>query len=248
MVSADRDAAWPGRARRPDRPGRAARLPRRSRRSTSWRRRSSSTTRTSARSTSSSTRAGSSCATTAGATTSSAPLQTTPSSRRHDRRAPALPQRDRPPPAADAGRGDRPRQAHRARRPRGQGPDDQREPAPRRLDRQEVPGLRADAARPDPGGHPGPDPRGREVRLAQGLPLLDLRDVVDPPGGRARDGRQGAHDQAADQPRAQPAQARARGERAVAQARPAADRRRAGRRRPSSRSTTCTRCATPRAP
>ena len=35
---------------------------------------------------------------------------------RHDRHAAALPQRDRPPPAADPVRGDRSRQAHRARR------------------------------------------------------------------------------------------------------------------------------------
>jgi hypothetical protein len=36
--------------------------------------------------------------------------------------------------------------------------------------------------------------RGREVRLPQGLQVLHLRDVVDPPGGRPRDRRQGAHD------------------------------------------------------
>ena len=150
--------------------------------------------------------------------------------RRHHRHAAALPQRDRPPPAAHAAGGDRPRQAHRARRPRRQGAHDQREPAPGRVDRQEVPGHRADAARPHPGGHPRPDPRRREVRLAPRLPLLHLRDVVDPPGRRARDGRQGPHDQAADQPRAQPAQARARGEHAGGEARPAADRGRAGRR------------------
>ena len=166
---------------------------------------------------------------------------------RHDRHAAALPQRDRPPPAADPGGGDRPRQAHRARRPARQGPHDQREPAPGRLDREEVPGLRADAAGPDPGGHPRADPRGREVRLAPRLPLLHLRDVVDPPGRRARDGRQGAHDQAPDQPRPHAAQGRARGERAVAEARPRADRRgdrQGGRdlgRGPAAR------CATPRA-
>ena len=39
-----------------------------------------------------------------------------------------------------------------------------------------------------------PDPRGREVRLPQGLQVLDLRDVVDPPGRDAGDRRQGAHD------------------------------------------------------
>ena len=92
------------------------------------------------------------------------------------------------------------------------------QPAARRLDREEVPGLRADPAGPDPGGHPRPDPRGREVRLAPRLPLLHVRHVVDPPGRRARDGRQGPHDQAADQPRPHAAQGRARGERAVPEA------------------------------
>ena len=70
-----------------------------------------------------------------------------------DRRAAALPQRARPLPAAHRGRGDRARQAHRARRPRGQGADDPLQPAPRRLDREEVPGRRPAAARPHPGGH-----------------------------------------------------------------------------------------------
>ena len=90
-----------------------------------------------------------------------------------------------PPPPADARRGARARQGDRARRPRGQGADDQLEPAPRRLDRPQVPGRRrAQPARPHPGGHARADPRGREVRLAQGLPLLDLRHAVDPPGDR----------------------------------------------------------------
>ena len=131
---------------------------------------------------------------------------------------------------------------------RRQGPHDQREPAPGRVDREEVPGLRADAPGPDPGGHPRADPRGREVRLAPRLPLLHVRDVVDSPGRRARDGRQGAHDQAADQPRAHAAQGRARGERAVAEARPRADRRgdRQGSR--DHGRGPATRCATPRAP
>ncbi|CAA9493336.1 MAG: RNA polymerase sigma factor RpoD, partial [uncultured Solirubrobacteraceae bacterium] len=47
--------------------------------------------------------------------------------------------------------------------------------------------------RPDPGGDARPRARGREVRLPQGLQVLDLRDVVDPPGDRPRAGRQGAH-------------------------------------------------------
>ena len=34
-------------------------------------------------------------------------------------------------------------------------------------------------------GSLGPDPRGREVRLPQGLQVLDLRHLVDPPGGHA---------------------------------------------------------------
>ena len=38
------------------------------------------------------------------------------------------------------------------------------------------------AARPDPGGQPRPDARRREVRLAQGLQVLHLRHLVDPPG------------------------------------------------------------------
>ena len=40
----------------------------------------------------------------------------------------------------------------------------------------------------------GPGPRGGEVRLPQGLQVLHLRDLVDPPGDRPRAGRQGAHD------------------------------------------------------
>ena len=39
----------------------------------------------------------------------------------------------------------------------------------------------------DPGGRHRPQPRRREVRLAQGLQVLDLRDLVDPPGLPARD-------------------------------------------------------------
>ena len=49
------------------------------------------------------------------------------------------------------------------------------------------------AARPHPGGQPRPDPCGREVRLHEGLQVLDLRDVVDPPGDHPRDRRPGPH-------------------------------------------------------
>ena len=45
----------------------------------------------------------------------------------------------------------------------------------------------------DPGGQPRPDPRGREVRLHEGLQVLHVRHVVDPPGDHARDRRPGAH-------------------------------------------------------
>ena len=114
--------------------------------------------------------------------------------RHHHRRAPALPERAPPLPAADQGRGDRAGPAHRAGRPRGQGADDQLQPAPGGVDRQEVPGPGPLAARPDPGGHLRPDPRGREVRPPQGLQVLHLRHVLDPPGDPARAGEQGAHD------------------------------------------------------
>ena len=41
----------------------------------------------------------------------------------------------------------------------------------------------------------GPRPCGREVRLPQGIQVLDVRDMVDPPGDRPCARRQGAHDQ-----------------------------------------------------
>ena len=55
-------------------------------------------------------------------------------------------------------------------------------------------GPRAELPRPDPGGVAGADPGGREVRLPARLQVLDLRDLVDPPGGDAGDRRQGADD------------------------------------------------------
>ena len=74
----------------------------------------------------------------------------------------------------------------------GEGAHDQLEPAARRLDRQEVPGPRAQPAGPDPGRDHRAHPRSREVRLAPRLQVLDLRDLVDPPGRPARSGEQGA--------------------------------------------------------
>ena len=70
---------------------------------------------------------------------------------------------------------------------------DRGQPAPGRLGRQALRRPRPRLPRPDPGGEPRPDPRGREVRLPQGLQVLDLRDLVDPPGHHARDRRPGPH-------------------------------------------------------
>ena len=53
-------------------------------------------------------------------------------------------------------------------------------------------GPRHAVPRPDPGGQSRPDPRGREVRLHQGLQVLHVRHVVDPPGDHPRDRRPGA--------------------------------------------------------
>ena len=110
------------------------------------------------------------------------------------RLAAALPARDRQGAAADRRPGGLPREADRARRHEREDADDRGEPPPRRLDREGLPRARALVPRPDPGGLARPHPRGREVRLPQGLQVLDLRDVVDPAGRHARDRRQGAHD------------------------------------------------------
>ncbi len=67
---------------------------------------------------------------------------------------------------------------------RRQAEDGRVEPAARRLDREELPQPGAAVPRPDPGGHDRSRPRGGEVRLPPGLQVLDLRDLVDPPGGR----------------------------------------------------------------
>ena len=125
-----------------------------------------------------------------------------------DRRAPAVPERGEPAPAADRRGGGLARKAHRARRPGGEGADDQLEPAAGGLARKEVPGQPALAPGPDPGGHPGADPRGREVRLAAWLQVLDLRDLVDPAGDRAGHRQQGARDPRARARAAARAQAR----------------------------------------
>ena len=53
-------------------------------------------------------------------------------------------------------------------------------------ERRKVHGPRRLARRPRPGGDHRPQPRSREVRLAARLQVLDLRDLVDPPGLPAR--------------------------------------------------------------
>ena len=167
---------------------------------------------------------------------------------RDDRLAAALPQRSRPLPAPDRRRGGRAGEADRARRRRGEEPDDQLEPPPRRLDREEVPGPRALAARPDPGGRDRADPRGREVRLAARLQVLDVRDLVDPAGGAARRREQVAHDPDPRPHRRPRAEDRARRARADGQARPAADRRGGLRGLEDLAQAPEARCARPRAP
>ena len=117
-----------------------------------------------------------------------------PHRRAQPRLAAAVPARDRQGAAAHGRPGGQPGQAHRARRHARQAADDRGQPAPGRLDREGLPGPRPVVPRPDPGGQPRPDPRGREVRLPQGLQVLDVRDVVDPPGRDPRDRRQGPHD------------------------------------------------------
>ena len=78
----------------------------------------------------------------------------------------------------------------------------------------------------DPGGHLRADPRSREVRLAQGLQVLHLRDLLDPPGHPARSCEQGAHDPDPGAHRAARAQDRARRARPVGPARTRPDGRR----------------------
>ena len=72
-------------------------------------------------------------------------------------------------------------------------------------------------------GHARADPRRREVRLAPRLQVLDLRDLVDPPGGRPRARRQGAHDPHARPHRRADAEDEPRRAHALDAARPRAD-------------------------
>ena len=83
------------------------------------------------------------------------------------------------------------RRARVARREEG---DDRGQPAAGDLDREEVHQPRHAVPRPDPGGQRRPDEGGRQVRIPPRLQVLDLCDVVDPPGDHPRDRRPGAHD------------------------------------------------------
>ena len=67
------------------------------------------------------------------------------------------------------------------------------QPAPGGVHRQEVPGVGPAAARLGSGGKPRSHPCGGEVRLAQGLQVLHLRHVVDPPGHHPRHRQQRPH-------------------------------------------------------
>ena len=111
-------------------------------------------------------------------------------------------------PAADQGSGGRACEADRARRPGGQGADDQLQPPARDLERAEVPEPRAAADRPDPGGHSRADPRDGEVRLAAWIQVLDVRHPVDQAVDAAGAGEHVPDDPDPGPHRAAPAQAR----------------------------------------
>ena len=76
-------------------------------------------------------------------------------------------------------------------RPRGA---DRGEPAPRRVDREALRRPGHALPRPDPGGEPRPHAGRGEVRLHEGLQVLHLRHLVDPPGHHPCDRRPGPHD------------------------------------------------------
>ena len=122
-----------------------------------------------------------------------------------------------------------------ARRLRGAAAADRAQPAARRQHRQALHQPRARAPGPDRGRQPRAHPRAQQVRRRARLSLHDVRDVVDPPGGRARDHEPVAHGPAAGA-RRQGAERRAARAAAPRDARPAGGpRRRARRRRASAR-------------
>ena len=143
-----------------------------------------------------------------------------------DRFAAALPEGHRQGAAPDGRAGGRAREAHRARRPPRQAADGGGEPPARRLDREELPQPGAAVPRSDPGGDDRPRPGRREVRLPAWLQVLDLRDLVDPPGGCARARRQGPDDPHARARGREAEQDRAHRAQAARRVRPRPDRRR----------------------
>ena len=140
-----------------------------------------------------------------------------------DRHPAALPQGHRQGAAPHGSAGGRAREADRARRARRQAGDGRGQPPARRLDREAVPQPGAAVPRPDPGGDDRPRARRREVRLPQGLQVLDLRHLVDPPGRRPRDRRQGPDDPDAGARRREAQQDPPLGAQAPRRARPRAD-------------------------
>ena len=79
---------------------------------------------------------------------------------------------------------------------RGETPPERSEPAPCRVDCQEVRWAQQELhepARPDSGGQPRSDEGSGEVRLHQGLQVLHLRDMVDSAGYHPLDCRSGAY-------------------------------------------------------
>ena len=81
----------------------------------------------------------------------------------------------------------------RKARPPRQARNDGGQPAPGDLDREEVHQPRPAIPRPDPGRQYRPAEGGGQVRIPPRLQVLDLRDLVDPPGDHAFDRRHGAH-------------------------------------------------------
>ncbi len=74
----------------------------------------------------------------------------------------------------------------------GQEGDGRGQPAPGHLDRQEIHQPRPAVPGSDPGRQHRPDEGGRQIRVSPRLQVLDLRDLVDPPGDHPLDRRPGA--------------------------------------------------------